>query len=469
MLRALQGILHTLGCLSVLALLVACEPTDTGTQALQLTDQEVENLVTRSYPYVAMYNVNNKFAAAQGGWNTLIADTRLKDHTLRDIARPNNDTFYISALLDLRVDGVVLDIPVFDSDYASLMITGYDHHVNIPMATRLGDFDKPERMLIYSERTDAYDGSKVEGIDRYFEATGDFVSAVIRVVPHQAEPDRMARIVEQAKKVSIETLAEFRGEPPLPCDPPAAPPFGATDLDVFETNLLEVMQFVFNHTTFHPEHPDDQALLAAYEPLGVAPGHAFDPERVIAVDGARMRAKAREIQQFWLGRTGDLEAMEAIRPRIFQPKGETDLEAVVAVSVIGPIGIPQDEAVYPQIVTADGVPMNAMYDYVIRMGPDEMPPARAFWSVTLYDMDEGFFIANDRKKYSVGLNGGMQLDESGGIEIYIAAERPDGVPLENWLPIDRVDLDLAAQMRLYVPDLEAYEDWTPPVAERVGG
>jgi hypothetical protein len=41
--------------------------------------------------------------------------------------------------------------------------------------------------------------------------------------------------------------------------------------------------------------------------------------------------------------------------------------------------------------------------------------------------------------------------------------------LENWLPIDRVDLDLAAQMRLYVPDLEAYEDWTPPVAERVGG
>jgi hypothetical protein len=187
------------------------------------------------------------------------------------------------------------------------------------------------------------------------------------------------------------------------------------------------------------------------------------------LDGARMRAKAREIQQFWLGRTGDLEAMEAIRPRIFQPKGETDLEAVVAVSVIGPIGIPQDEAVYPQIVTADGVPMNAMYDYVIRMGPDEMPPARAFWSVTLYDMDEGFFIANDRKKYSVGLNGGMQLDESGGIEIYIAAERPDGVPLENWLPIDRVDLDLAAQMRLYVPDLEAYEDWTPPVAERVGG
>lgn len=58
----------------------------------QLTDAQVENLVRRSYQYVAMYNVNNKFALKQGGWNTCVADTRLKDHTMREIARPNNDT-----------------------------------------------------------------------------------------------------------------------------------------------------------------------------------------------------------------------------------------------------------------------------------------------------------------------------------------------------------------------------------------
>jgi hypothetical protein len=139
------------------------------------------------------------------------------------------------------------------------------------------------------------------------------------------------------------------------------------------------------------------------------------------------------------------------------------------VSIIGPIGLPQEEAVYPQVVTSDAEPMNAMHDYVIRMDADELPPARAFWSVTLYDRDEGFFIPNDRKKYSVGLNGGMQLDEAGGIAIYVAAERPEGVPLDNWPPIDRVDLDLSAQMRLYEPDLDAYESWRPPVAERIDG
>jgi hypothetical protein len=28
----------------------------------------------------------------------------------------------------------------------------------------------------------------------------------------------------------------------------------------------------------------------------------------------------------------------------------------------------------------------------------EMPPATGFWSVTLYDSENGFFIPNDRKK-----------------------------------------------------------------------
>ena len=34
--------------------------------------------------------------------------------------------------------------------------------MNIPLATRLGKFEKPEKMLIYSERTDGYDGQPVE-------------------------------------------------------------------------------------------------------------------------------------------------------------------------------------------------------------------------------------------------------------------------------------------------------------------
>ena len=152
-------------------------------QTLKMTDEQVENLVRRSYQYVAMYNVNNKFAMKHGGWNTVDADTPLKDHTMREIARPNNDTLYVSALLDLRKDPVIMEIPAIDSDYVSLMVTGYDHHVNIPMATRLGDFGKAEKILFYTERTAGYEGEPVEGVDRVFEASGDFISAMLRIMP----------------------------------------------------------------------------------------------------------------------------------------------------------------------------------------------------------------------------------------------------------------------------------------------
>jgi hypothetical protein len=457
------GVLNALALLVGLSLLAGCRQG-----ASELTDEQVENLVRRSYQYVAMYNVNNKFAQVQGGWNTANADTQLKDHTMREIARPNNDTYYISALLDLRNDPVILELPAFDSKYVSLMITGYDHYVNIPMATRLGDFRKPERMLLYTARTQGYDGEPVEGIDRYFESTGDFVSAVIRVMPHANEPDRLERIVEQMQSVRLATLAEYRGGEAKPIDDIELPPVGATDLDVFENNLLEVMQFVFNHTTFDSDNAMDQAVLAAYKPLGIEPGRTYDASRVTTIDGKRFREAAQQIQRKWLASLTDQGKQAELRPRIFQPKGQTDLEAVLAVSIIGPIGVPQEEAVYPQVATLDGEQMNAMHDYVIRMSTDELPPAGAFWSLTLYDLDQGFFIPNDRKKYSVGENAGMRLNEDGGIEIYVAVEHPEGVPVENWLPIERKDLDLSPQLRVYVPDLERMKTWKPPKAERVG-
>jgi hypothetical protein len=429
-----------------------------------LSDEEVENLVRRSYQYVAMYNVNNKTALKQGGWNICEADTALKDHTLKEIARPNNDTLYIACMLDLRKDPVILEIPSFDSTYASLMVTGYDHYVGVPMATRLGDFKKPEKVLLYSKRTEGYEGEPVEEIDRVLETSGDFVSAVFRVMPHASDPERMARIVAQMQTVEPITLSEYRGGQAKPIDGIDFPPVGETDADVFGNNLLEVMQFVFNHTTFDPNDPLDQAILAAYEPLGIEPDKTYAAGEVTEIDAKRVQEVAEKVQREWLASLSDLTLFTKLQPRIFQPKGRTDLEATLAVSIIGPIGLPQEEAVYPQVATEDGKQMNAMHDYVIRMTRDELPPHGAFWSLTMYDLDQGFFIPNERKKYSVGENAGMKLNEDGGIEIYIAAEKPEGVPPENWLPIPREDLDVSPLLRIYVPDLERMKAWSPPIA-----
>jgi len=431
-----------------------------------LSDAQIENLVKRSYQYVALYNVNNKTALKQGGYNTLQADTKLKDHSMKDIARPNNDSFYSMALFDLTGEPMVLYMPSFNSDYVSLMVTAYDHYVDVPKASRNGDFKTPEHILFYSDRTQGYNGQEVAGVDEVYKTTGDYISAILRIMPHAADPERFKDIVEEIGQIKILTLSEFSGSEAIAVESVSFPDVGQTDLDVFENNLLEVMQFVFNHISFDPEYELDQKLLEAYKPLGIIPGKEYNPEEV-KIDGKKFREVAEKIQREYLGKLTDPDLTKVMSPKMFKTKGLTDLETLVTVSIIGPIGLPMEEAMYPNITAESGEAMNAMNDYVVKMQKEELPPDQAFWSLTLYDKANGFFIPNDRKKYSVGENAGFKLNEQGGIEIYIAAEKPLGVPEENWLPLNRKDEVIDLILRVYVPDLEKMKTWTAPKAKKL--
>jgi len=450
-----------------LLVMVGCQPTSTTKTSVELSDAQIENIVRRSYQYVAMYNVNNKFALKQGGWNTVVADTQLKDHTMRDIARPNNDTLYIGCMLDLRKDPVILDIPAFDSKYVSLMVTGYDHYVNVPMSVTTGDFKKPEKVLFYTARTKGYDGNPVKGVDRTFEMTGDFVSAIFRVMPHANEKALFKKIIGQMQSVKLITLSEFQGKPVKAIDDVTFPNVGKSDFDVYENNFLEVMQFVVNCTTFDSKNEVDTAFLAALKPLGVEPGKTFDRNKAVGIDGKRFRSIAEKVQKSEFALAMDPAVTAEHGLSLFKTKGKITQKLLLMQSVIGPIGLPATEAVYPPVATKDGQPMNEQHDYVIRMTKDQLPPAKAFWSMTLYDSANGFFIPNDRKKYSVGENGGMKLNADGGIDVYVAAEKPKSVPDENWLPINRKDENLDVILRIYMPDLEKFKTWTAPKAEKI--
>jgi len=123
------------------------------------------------------------------------------------------------------------------------------------------------------------------------------------VMPHANEPERMGRNIAAMESIDVMGLSEFLegekvevdfvpwGSPPgvrrnltLKEDLARFPEFGS-DFEIFEDRLLEVMQFVFNHTTFDSEDELDAALLALYEPLGVVPGQAFDQAKVAVLDG----------------------------------------------------------------------------------------------------------------------------------------------------------------------------------------
>jgi hypothetical protein len=437
-----------------------------------LTPAEMENLVRRSYQYVALFNTLNDFAVnpknpfAAGGWNKTHYPQGLMDASVRAIPRPNNDTLYVLSLLDLRKDPVVIHYPAFESKFVSLETSAFDHYCEIPLATSKGDFKKPMSILYYSARTEGYSGEPVEGVDKLMEMSGDYAIAFLRVMPEANDPAKFKANMAAIQKVKLQTLSEFQGKPAKPADPETIPAYG-NDQMVFGNNFQESMQFVFNHTTFDPGNEMDQAALSALKTVGVEPGKNFDAGKIPALDGKQLAAVAEKVAAKQDAIWNDPKEVAPFAHKVFLPKGQTDIDTMVLQSAVGPIGQPADQAMYPGIATTDGQPMNAQHDYVIRMTREELPPAKAFWSATLYDTKHGFFIPNKENKYSVGQNAGMKLNAEGGIEIHIAAERPEGVPAENWLPITREDLGIDVIMRVYQPDLEKMKTWRAPQAEKV--
>ena len=178
----------------------------TSVSAAELTDKEIDNIVRRSFQYVAMYNVINKSAMMEQnplktGWNGTFVPSTLGDHTMRAIARPNNDTLYVPSTLDLRNEPVIVYYPAFDSKFVNLETSAYDHYIDIPLSTTKGDFNKPTNILYYSARTKGYSGEPVKGVNKIMEMSGDFVGTFLRVMPHAAEPKRLKKNLATMQEV----------------------------------------------------------------------------------------------------------------------------------------------------------------------------------------------------------------------------------------------------------------------------
>ncbi|AGW90400.1 hypothetical protein N234_10195 [Ralstonia pickettii DTP0602] len=107
-----------------------------------------------------------------------------------------------------------------------------------------------------------------------------------------------------------------------------------------------------------------------------------------------------------------------------------------------------DEAIYAMAdFDADGEPLNGAHAYELRFPPGMLPPAQAFWSVSLYGEDR-FFSANEIGRYAVGdRTPGLSMEPDGGLVIPISHRRP--AQPENWLPAPAGPFYLI--LRLYHP------------------
>jgi hypothetical protein len=134
--------------------------------------------------------------------------------------------------------------------------------------------------------------------------------------------------------------------------------------------------------------------------------------------------------------------------------------AVVAMVGLG--ANPVEDAVYPlNISDADGKLVTAEDSYVLHFNKDELPPAGAFWSLTLYDA-EGFQVANPINRFAIGDRDSIKFNRDGSLDLYIQNQSPGPDKESNWLPAPKSG-NLGLTLRLYAPKPEVVEGrWNPP-------
>ena len=76
-----------------------------------------------------------------------------------------------------------------------------------------------------------------------------------------------------------------------------------------------------------------------------------------------------------------------------------------------------DDAIYPTaFVDGDGKPLNGTSRYVVHFAKGKLPPADAFWSITMYD-DQGFQVPNPIDRFAIGDRDELTFNADGSLDL----------------------------------------------------
>jgi hypothetical protein len=213
----------------------------------------------------------------------------------------------------------------------------------------------------------------------------------------------------------------------------------------------------------HPPHANDYPILFRLKELGIEPGRPFDAkklttEQVATINKAAKDALAempvlmRKAGAFINGWNIGVENMGTYGTSYKR-------RAFVVLAGLG-CNLPED-AVYPiAFVDGEGKPLSGANSYVLHFEKGKLPPADAFWSLTMYYKD-GFQVPNPIDRFALSSHDQLKLNDDGSLTLYVQAETPGKDKESNWLPAPRGNFE--PTMRLYSPRSEVLDlTWAPP-------
>ena len=75
------------------------------------------------------------------------------------------------------------------------------------------------------------------------------------------------------------------------------------------------------------------------------------------------------------------------------------------------------------------------HNYMVTFTADQIPPAKNFWSWTMYKLPQRWLVENPINRYSIGsATSGLKKAADGSITIYFQVSSPGKDKENNWLP-----------------------------------
>jgi len=440
--------------------------------AQSATSEEAQVIAQEAYIYLyplismdvtrkQLTNQDPKISPIGGPPNTFKHVRAFPSADMRAVVRPNFDTLYSSAWLDLGEGPVI----VSTSD------TGGRHFL-LPMLDLWSDvFAVPGKRTSgthaanYALVPPGWQGKLPQGVER-IDAPTRWVWIIGRTQTNGPKDYDAVHKIQDGYKVT--RLADW-GKTPSPAAYKIDPSVDTKTEPLRIVNEMPALQFFKYGAELmkqNPPHITDWSLLARMKRIGLEPGNDFDSSKIDAptlASGAEAGLKLMQDKVPTLARIVNGWQMNTDTMGVY---GNFYLKRAI-VAMVGLGANQPDDAIYPlNLADADGKPVVAENKYILHFDKSELPPVNAFWSLTMYDA-EGFQVANSLNRFAIGDRDALKFNADGSLDLYVQTQSPGADKESNWLPAPKSG-KLGLTMRLYGPKPQALDGrWNPPAIKRV--
>jgi hypothetical protein len=383
----------------------------------------------------------------------------------RAVVRPNFDTLYSSAWLDLTKEPLIISVPDTQGRYYLLPIMDMWTDIVAVPGKRTSGTAAAAFAVVPPDWTGELppDTQRINAPTPYIWIIGrtqtngptDYDAV------HRVQDGYLITPLSQWGKPKLAPAA-FIADPTVDMKTDPVAQVATMSAARFFSYAAELLKANSPHVT-------DWSTVARLKHLGIEPGKSFDfdkasPEVKAALETAPADAQAMMKAKLpTLARVVDGWQMNIDTMGVY---GNYYLKRAL-VAEVGLGANQPDDAIYPlNVGDADGKPLDGSSNYILHFSKDELPPVGAFWSATMYD-HEGYQVANAINRFAIGDRDALKHNADGSLDIYIQHEKPAEDKVPNWLPSPAKGT-LGVTMRLYAPKPAALDGrWAPPAIKRV--